>query len=330
MARRLHRTPAVAIYVACLGRRGPVADQIAEAGIPLTALDAHSAADLKVFRHLNRLIRQERFDTVFSFLLHANAAAAVASFVCPGVRIIQSIQTTQPHPRWHWLVQRLASHRADRVVVPSPSAADVAHQRSHVPKEKIVVIPNGVDVPPARPDHKFGQAPHRIIFIGRLDPVKRLPDLLLAVKLLGDFVHLDIYGDGTQRPLLVQQIENLQIAPLVTLHGSTNGPNEALRDAELLVLPSEAEGFGLVLIEAMAVGVPVVATDAPGIRDVVRNGITGLLVPIGSPEDLAKMIRKVLEDHILSQTLSAAAWVDVRQRFTWDVAMDGYRKLLSI
>jgi glycosyltransferase involved in cell wall biosynthesis len=330
IARRLHGPPNVSIHVACLGRAGPIAQQIQQSGIAVTALNAKSRADWKVFRQLNQLIRRERFDAVLSFLVHANAAAAVSSFFCPGVRYLQSIQTTQLHPRWHWFVQKLASHRADRIVVPSPSTAEVAHKKADVPNEKIVVIPNGVDVPHERPPLKFGQPPHRVVFIGRLDPVKRLPDLLQAVKLLNGFVHLDVYGDGIERSKLARQIDESQIAPLVTMRGSINGPQEALRDAELLILPSEAEGFGLVLIEAMAAGVPVVATDVPGIRDVVQNEITGLLVPVGSPEALANAIRRVLEDHVLAQRLAAAAWADVRKRFTWDAAIEGYRKMLSI
>jgi glycosyltransferase involved in cell wall biosynthesis len=107
----------------------------------------------------------------------------------------------------------------------------------------------------------------------------------------------------------------------VTLHGSVSGPAEALRGAELLVLPSQAEGFGLVLIEAMAAGVPVVATDVPGIRDVVRDGVTGILVPVGSPGALADAIRRVLEDQNLRQSLVAAAW---------KAAIDAYRRVLEI
>jgi glycosyltransferase involved in cell wall biosynthesis len=85
-----------------------------------------------------------------------------------------------------------------------------------------------------------------------------------------------------------------------------------------------------VLIEAMAAGVPVVATDAPGIRDVVRGGETGLLVPISSPSALAGAIRRLLEDESLRQSLTAAAFADVRRRFTWDIAVNAFRRVLEI
>jgi 2-deoxystreptamine N-acetyl-D-glucosaminyltransferase/2-deoxystreptamine glucosyltransferase len=280
-----------------------------------------------------KLIRQHRFDTVLSFLLHANAVAAAASPLCPGVRFLQSIQTTQPHPHWHWTVQGLAQHAAQKIVVPTPSVAEVAMRWSHVPAEKIIVIPNGIDLPASPPVmHAAGEAghPHRVVFIGRLDPVKRLPDLLKAIGLLQGFARLDIYGEGSQRGLLEKLIQVQALSGLVTLHGSITTPRDALRQAEALVLPSEAEGFGLVLIEAMAAGVPVVATIAPGIRDVVRHGVTGLLVPIGSPPELAAAIRTVLEDQKLRQSLVAAAFADVRRRFTWDSVIGEYRRCLRV
>ena len=147
---------------------------------------------------------------------------------------------------------------------------------------------------------------------------------------LRGFARLDIFGEGSQRSLLEQRIRTLGLESIVTLHGAVSTPAEALRGAELLVLPSEAEGFGMVLIEAMAAGVPIVATDAPGIRDVVRDGVTGMLVPIGAHHALAVAIRNVLEDQHLRHSLIAAAWADVQRRFTWHAAIAQYRRLLRI
>src|SRR5947209_8016752 len=82
----------------------------------------------------------------------------------------------------------------------------------------------------------------------------------------------------------------------LTLHGSVQRPQDALSKVRLLILPSAAEGFGLVLIEAMAAGIPVVATDVAGIRDVVKNEVTGLLVPPAQPRRLADAINRLLDD----------------------------------
>lgn len=330
LSRRLHNPPQVSVAVACLDRWGPMADQIEKNGISVTALNASGITDLSVIRRLIKLIRGQNFDTVLSFLVHANAIAAAASLRCPGVDFLQSIQTTQLHPRWHWWVQRLAQRRARQIIVPSPSAAAVAQQRAGVPPERITVIPNGIDPPPSMPQRGPSQPPHRVVFLGRLDPVKRLPDLIDAISLLGDFATLDVFGEGPQRPLLEKRISSLGLTSRITLHGAVSTPSQALTDAALLVLPSQAEGFGLVLIEAMAAGIPVIATDAPGIRDVVQNGVTGLLVPIASPPALADAIRKILTDEDLRNRLTNAAWADVTKRFTWDAAIAAYRRILRI
>ena len=97
-----------------------------------------------------------------------------------------------------------------------------------------------------------------------------------------------------------------------------------------VVLPSEAEGFGLVLIEAMASGIPVVATDAPGIRDVVRHEVTGLLVPVAAPRELAAAMQRIIEDPALRNQLVERGKVEVRERFSWDAVLPAYRSLLRI
>src|SRR4051812_34795039 len=103
---RLHAPPEVHVEVACLAKWGPVADQLRAAAIEVTALGASDVRDVLVIRRLVNLINEHQIDTVFSFLIHANAAAAMAKVFLRGrgssVRFIQSIQTTQPKPRWHW------------------------------------------------------------------------------------------------------------------------------------------------------------------------------------------------------------------------------------
>ncbi len=322
LAVRLRRV-GVDVEVACLATRGPVADELRDAGVPTVALNA-GPRDVLVVGRLVQLIRQRRYTTVLSFLMHANAAAAVASVrLGRDVRWVQSIQTTQPDPRWHWPVQRIAQHAADAVVVPSPSAARVAVDWAGVPPNRVVIIPNAID--PA--DWPAAERTGDVVFLGRLDPVKDVPTLVAAVARLPG-VHLHVYGDGPDRPRV--EAAAATIADRVTFHGTVARPQSALARAGVLVLPSLAEGFGLVLIEAMAAGVPVVATDVPGVRDVVRNGVTGLLVPPADPAALAAAIGRVLHDRPLADRMAAAAGDDVRRRFTWDAALPRYRDLLHV
>ena len=332
LAVRLHRLPGVEVQVACLARWGPVAEELASAGVRVTALNASGAHDLRIVRRLVDLIRRERFDTVLSFLIHANATAAATSIVCRDVRFLQSIQTTQPQPRWHWWLQSIVQHAAEKIVVPSVSVAQVAQGWTGVPADKLVVIPNAIDPDefPASPNPAANPDPYPIGFIGRLDPIKRIPDLLVAVQQLRDRVHLRIFGEGSQRPLIESEVARLRIGQQVTLHGAVAHPQDALQQIGLLVLPSAAEGFGLVLIEAMAARVPVVATDVPGIRNVVQHERTGLLVRPGSPDALACAIARVVDDADLRRRLIDQAHEYVRGHFTWTQVLPQYRSLLGL
>ncbi len=315
------------LAVACLGRRGPVADQIADAGIEVTALGALGAWDWRVLPRLLSLLRHGEFDTVLSFLIHANALASIACSIA-GVRLFQSIQTTQPWPRWHWALQRIVAPTAERVIVPSRSVAEAARSRSSIAPERIEVIPNAVDVSRFHLRPRTPARPGRVGFLGRLDPVKHVGDLIDAAALLGDQIRLEIHGEGPERPRLERKIARLGLEHRATLHGATPRPEDALDGLDVLALPSEAEGFGLVLIEAMAAGVAVVATDVPGIRDVVRHERTGLLVPFASPASLASAISRLLEDALLRLRLIAEARREVERRFNWPLVLEQYERLL--
>jgi glycosyltransferase involved in cell wall biosynthesis len=318
----------VDVGVACLSGPGPVSNQLTAAGIRVWPLQARGPADLAVFHRFAKLVDSQKVHTVFSFLVHANTVAAAASIGRPHVRWIQSVQTTQPYPRWHWWLQRIVHRFAATIVVPSSSVAGAASHWAGIAPEKIVVIPNAIDPadwPAQSPIPAADPRPYPVVFLGRLDPVKDVPTLVAAAAKIGPAVHLHIYGNGPDRARIADSIASDN----VTVHGAVNRPQTALESAGILALPSLAEGFGLVLIEAMAAGVPVVATDVPGIRDVVRDGVTGLLVPPGNADALAAAIRRVVGDAGLRKRLIEAARADL-PRFTWPAALGQYRRVLRV
>ena len=310
--------------MACLSPWGPVADEIAAHDVPVTAMNARGVRDLpSAVRGVRRWAADA--DVVFSLLVHANAVAAVA---LAGRRtpLVQSIQTTQPRPAWHWWVQGVVGRFATRVIVPSPSVARVAAERSVLAGERVVVVPNAVEIiPTARPD--AGHRPSRVGFVGRLDPVKRVGDLVAAmVRLPG--MRLDVYGDGPDRSAIESAVKRFAVGDRVRLHGAVESSVGPLAVTDVLVLPSDAEGFGLVLIEAMAAGVPVVATDVDGIRDVVTSGVDGVLVSPHDPAALADAIARVANDATLRQRLIEGGIRTVATRFAWPLVLAAYADLL--
>nr|MDA3877107.1 glycosyltransferase [Halothiobacillus sp.] len=143
-------------------------------------------------------------------------------------------------------------------------------------------------------------AMRRIIALGRLTPQKGFDILIQAVALLPSDPSwcLDIYGSGPMRAELEAMIERLHLTERVTLHGYTKCPLNVLSNADIFALSSRYEGFGLVLIEAMSLGLQIVASDCPhGPREILEDGKLGLLV---QPEDIEGLAEA------LSQTLSGA------------------------
>jgi 2-deoxystreptamine N-acetyl-D-glucosaminyltransferase/2-deoxystreptamine glucosyltransferase len=220
----------------------------------------------------------------------------------------------------------------DHFIVPSQSVVEVAEEWSGIAPSCVEVVPNPVDVSRLSGivPQSFEQRPLPIGFIGRLDPIKRLPDLLEATKLLGDRVHLDVFGAGEQEALIRRRIEELAITARVTMHGAVPSAGHALPQMAVLVLPSQAEGFGIVLVEAMAAGVPVVATNVPGIRDVVTHEETGLLVPVGSPEAIAAAISRLVDEPEMRQRLVAAGKTHAQRRYGTPEVVKEYRRIIGL
>lgn len=333
LALRLNRPPGVTVEVACLAGWGPVADELRAGGIHVAALGARSYRELlPSVRRLRALLGERRIDTVFSFLVHANVVAALAVRRVSGVRFLQSIQTVQPWPRWHWVAQRVAHRGAKRVVVPSRAIADFAARRCGIPPEKFVVIPNAVD-PDAFPRVEVFTTPKvRAGYLGRLDPAKDPWVLIEALDLAdSEDAELHYFGDGVLRARLQRDAELVGVGQRVFLHGTVR-PQDALRRMDVLWLPSRVEGFGLVLIEAMASGVPVVACAAGGVLEVVEDQQNGLLVtdPIYGDRQFAASLKKLRDDVALRNRLIEGGLRTVRERFSWEVVLPQYRRLLEL
>jgi glycosyltransferase involved in cell wall biosynthesis len=173
-------------------------------------------------------------------------------------------------------------------------------------RSRIVRVYHGADLerftPPPRPG-----PPRQLVTVTRLKEKKGLPDLLDALALLrekGSDLALDIYGDGDQRDLLRARIEQLGLSGRVALRGAIEHERipSILHGAGLFVLPCvvlpnlDRDGIPNTIIEALACGVPVVATAISGIPEVVRDGETGLLVPERDPEALARAIERMVND----------------------------------
>jgi glycosyltransferase involved in cell wall biosynthesis len=279
---------------------------------------------------IRRALRRIRPQVVLSFMPETNVLVLLAS-----VRLkVPVIVTEHADPRkkrtrraWKCL-RRLVYGWASRVVSVSAGLDDFF---AWLPEAKRGVIPNPVDTAeigsPAGEPLEFPWA-HAIIAMGRLEPEKGFDLLIRAFgRLAEEFPDwgLAVLGEGTRLGELESLVAELGLTERVRLPGVLDNPFPTLKQADLFVLSSRSEGFGNVLVEAMACGLPVVATEcwsrAPGI---VRHGVDGVLVPAEDVDALAGAIRDLIADDHRRRQLGREA-AQAAKRFdlpqvaqTWD------------
>jgi glycosyltransferase involved in cell wall biosynthesis len=213
--------------------------------------------------------------------------------------------------RW----ERLSTARADRVVVPSAYSAGVAQREYRVPAARLAIVPEPIDL--EEWGRRFVAAERRpaarpvVLSVGRMYRRKRFEDLLRAAALLRERipeVQVRIVGTGPERARLCRLHAELGLGDTAVLLGEI--PRGALAveyvSADCFCLPSIQEGFGIVLAEAMAAGLAVVACRAGAVPEVVRDRRTGLLVDPESPDQLAMALETLLVNQGLRKDLAAA------------------------
>jgi phosphatidylinositol alpha-mannosyltransferase len=212
-----------------------------------------------------------------------------------------------------------------RIAAPVAVSEAAARFVGRVMRGPVEIVPNGVDVgrfaePGAPADGLPGE--RRILWVNRLDPQKGFPTAVRAFGALAaelEDVALVVAGDGADRDAV--RLLDEAVRDRVAMLG--NVPHDRLpayhAAAELFVAAATGqESFGIVLVEAMAAGLPVVATDIAGYREVVRDGVDGLLVPPNDPEALAAAFRRVLADAELAARLASSGRERARG-YDWDV-----------
>lgn len=285
-------------------------------------------------------LRRERPDAVFSGPDFANLMMAMALLAggdaafFPSYHAPASLNAKGLGSRIAPALTRLVARRATRAIAVSEGIGRDLVARGFA-KERVAVIHN--PLPPSRirssgPQHwaeslaAMGDGPV-IVTLGRLVPVKDHRTLLDAFALLDPArrYRLVIFGEGPEMENLVAQARKLGISDRTLLPGYVNDPVACYVPADLFVLSSINEGFGNVLIEAMAAGVPVVSTDAPhGPREILADGRFGALVPVGDAPALARAIEETLFRPVASD--------DLRKRaadFGIDIIGDRYEGLLG-
>ncbi len=262
-------------------------------------------------RRLHSILRALRPDVVHSHDAYSNIVMLAAQwprYARPWISSRRWLdQVFRPS---HVKLNHTAFLRSHAVTVNSAAVADHMVRAELIPASQLVVVPNFVEVPP--PDAVWPADRNAYTTVGmvsRMSTVKRHDLAVRAIRLLIDQglrVRLHIVGDGECRPGVERLVGELGLGDSVVFLGELRGGAQLHKDFDISLSTSDSEGSPNSVLEAMAAGRPVVATDVGGTRDLIRSGVDGLLVPAGSPEAIAAALREVIADRAALRRFGAS------------------------
>lgn len=286
------------VFVA-IGGGGAAAEKMLSMGVEIICLDRSSGIpSWAAFSALFRLFRRVRPMVVHTHGAEANFHALPAAWMAGvPVRVGEEIGI----PRHSWKARlgfRLVYRFAQKVVGISEAVGRWLVDSAEVPHEKVVAIYVPVDLSDIRACEGVPTGAFRVGFVGRLEPVKNVLALFEAfVSLIEQGVNAELWivGDGSERAELERRVIATGLAERVRLWGYQAAPSSLVRQCHVYVQPSLSEGFGIALVEAMACGVPVIATAVGGAPEIIENGSTGWLIDEPTPGSIANSLVKAHE-----------------------------------
>lgn len=320
--------------ICCLQRGGPIADEASRLGYAVTVLGqrAHGLS-ISTLCALRRLIREYRPHIVQTSLPRANYWGRMAAALDRVPVIIAEEHAVADRSDWvRPVVERLLGPRTDCVIAVSHSVRRAVAGRDHASaRRRTAVIRNPVNAARLQPHQTrermraaLGVADDEflVLHVGRMDRVSGAKghDLLLqAAASLPPTCRRPVFlllGDGPARPRLQALAENLEVADRVRFLGWQREVGDHLVAADLFAFPSRCEGMPIALMEAMWMGLPVIASDIPANREVTRRGRCGRLVPAHSPAALGEAIAALAEDDAACASLGHNARRYARHSFS--------------
>jgi glycosyltransferase involved in cell wall biosynthesis len=315
--------------VFALAAGGYWAAPIRQLGLPLHEFAARGSADVGRLRRLRRALRRFAPHVLHTVLWSGNSYGRLAAIGLRIPLVIAAERNVIVRPAWQIALERLLDGWTDLYLVNSQAIVEGLVTSQGLPRRKMHVVHNGIDLgglPPFSPDrraarHALGFDGERrlVAQIGRLEPQKDYPTFLAAAARVAaavadvDFL---LVGEGALRAELEGLTQRLGLASRVRFLGLRHDVPALLAGVDVLALTSRWEGLPNVVIEAMATGAVVVATDVGGCRELIAPGATGFLLPPGTPAAVADAVLAVLRSPGFAARLATAARRRVEGEFT--------------
>ena len=319
-------------------------DELTELGVEVHTLNmSRGIPDPRGILRLRRIISRFKPDVVHSHLVHANILARVARLFIRMPLLICTAHTRNEEGKIRELLYRLTDPLCELTTNVSQDAVNHYIQEKIVPRHKIQFIPNGIDVSRYHKQdtrnktrETLGLAEQQFTWLaaGRFVPAKDYRNLVTAFRRVAD-LHPDslllIAGIGPEREEIEELCKTLGLQEHISFLGLRKDIPELMQAADAYVMSSRWEGMPIVLLEAAASGLPIVATDVGGNREVVQDGVTGLLVPAEDSwalgEQMLALMEKSPEDR---QRMGEQGREYVQQHYTMDVVIDQWLSLYAL
>lgn len=314
------------VQVCALTRGGELAADLERAGIPLTILGKRWKADPTCYWKLRKLVAKVKPDIIHTWMFTPGVYGRVAGRQLGVPHLIHSERCAdQWKSNWQWAFDRRLATHTDRIIANSDGVRDFGVEHG-IPADKFVVIPNGIapamasDVTKAELLKELGipQGVPLIGAVGRLWPQKRVRDLIWVMELVHIIrpdVHLLIIGDGPERHALERYVRTIEGTSYMHFLGHRSDVPRILPHLDIFWQGSAYEGMPNAVMEAMAAGVPVIATNIPGTRDLVVPGETGFLYPIRGRKEFCRKTDELLADPSTARKLGAAGQQRILEHF---------------
>lgn len=286
------------------------------------------------------LIEKEKLDLIHVHyaIPHSTSAYLAKQMVNGNVKVITSLHGTDVTivggDESYYKINKFSIEKSDGVTAVSEFLKRETEEKFHI-NIPIKVIPNFVDTNVFSKTHRcrakclFAPKDEKIIMhVSNFRPIKRIEDVILAFKLIHDEIpsKLLMVGDGPMMSSALRMVEKLEISCSVTFLGKQDDVAGLLPIADLFLIPSEMESFGLSALEAMSCEVPVIATNVGGLPEVIEHGRTGFLVDVGNVEAMAEWGKKILKDDQLHQKIGSSARQTVIEKFNQDRIISMYEE----